>query len=99
MVLPPIGLFFFMLFIIIIFIIIILLRNWDHTPLAVSAWLVESLIKCFSQQGSEVGVVTPVIGWPLMLQVMAGVGIPSAWHSSLTVSPGEYIKFWGSFTQ
>lgn len=36
---------------------------------------------------------------PLMLQVTVGVGIPSAWHSSRTVSPGEYSRLAGSFTQ
>lgn len=36
---------------------------------------------------------------PLMLQVMLGVGIPSAWQSSRTVSPGENIRLAGAFTQ
>lgn len=36
---------------------------------------------------------------PLMLQVMVGVGIPSAWQSSRTVSPGENIRLGGAFTQ
>lgn len=34
-----------------------------------------------------------------MLQVTVGVGMPSAWQSSRTVSPGAYSWFWGSFTQ
>lgn len=32
----------------------------------------------------------PDRGNPLMVQLMVGEGIPSAWQSSLTVSPGAY---------
>lgn len=41
----------------------------------------------------------PERGFPLMLQVTAGLGMPSAVHSSFTVSPGAYNWLFGSLIQ
>src|SRR4029434_6999384 len=37
----------------------------------------------------------PEMGAPFILQVSTGLGIPSAWHSRSTVSPGAYCRLWG----
>lgn len=37
--------------------------------------------------------------FPLIVQVISGVGIPSAWHSNLTISPGAYRSLSGSLIQ
>lgn len=41
----------------------------------------------------------PERGIPFMVQVMVGRGMPSAWQSSFTVSPGAYSWLTGSLIQ
>lgn len=72
--------------------ILLISFSFNHEPLqfekpCIKAWNVSWLSQL------------PVRRMPLMLQVTSGLGMPSALHSSLTVSPGAYSWLFASFVQ